>query len=295
MLLKESINALITNPDGIYVDCTFGGGGHSRAILHALSPEGKLFSFDQDIDATQNNIEDTRFQLILSNFRHLKNQLKFYGISKVDGILADLGVSSHQFDTASRGFSTRFEGKLDMRMNQNQSKSAWEIINRYDEKKISYILKNYGEIKSAFKWANLITHARKNSPINTTEELKQILLPVVPRHKENKLFAQLFQALRIEVNDELAALEEMLLQTSDLIKKDGKLVIISYHSLEDRLVKNYIKKGLFSGEPERDVYGNWYAPFYPMQSKVIIASEQEKRENPRARSAKLRIGIKNHG
>lgn len=295
VLLKESVDALVLNPDGIYIDCTFGGGGHSRAILEKLSPKGKLFSFDQDIDATNNNIEDDRFQLILSNFRYIKNQLKFYGINQVDGILADLGVSSHQFDTAERGFSTRFEGKLDMRMNQNQSKSAWEVINNYDEKTLGIILKKYGEIKSGFKWANIIASARKDNPINTTEDLKSVLKSVIPAYKENKLHAQLFQALRIEVNDELKALEDMLLQTGEIIKEEGRLVVISYHSLEDRLVKHYIKKGMFEGEPERDIYGNWYAPFKPLQSKVILAGEEEIAENSRARSAKMRIGIKNHG
>lgn len=295
VLLNESINALITNPNGVYIDCTFGGGGHSRAILKNLGKEGALYAFDQDLDAVKNNIDDSRFQLVLSNFRYLKNQLKFYGITQVDGILADLGVSSHQFDTAQRGFSTRFNGRLDMRMNQKQQKSAWEVINHYKEKNLEFILKNYGEIKYGAKWANIIVKARENTPINTTEDLKEVLGRVIPKHKENKLLAQLFQALRIEVNDELKALEEMLLQTGDLIKENGKLVIISYHSLEDRLAKNYIKKGMFIGEPERDIYGNWYAPFKPQQSKVILASEKEVEENPRARSAKLRIGIRNHG
>ena len=295
VLLRESVDALVLNPDGIYIDCTFGGGGHSRAILEKLSPKGKLFSLDQDVDAVNNKIEDDRFQLILSNFRFMKNQLRFYGINQVDGILADLGVSSHQFDTAERGFSTRFEGRLDMRMNQTQSKSAWEVINKYDEKDLGVILRKYGEIKSGFKWANIIVRERKENPINTTEDLKSVLKPVIPSYKENKLHAQLFKALRIEVNDELTALEDMLLQTGDVIKEEGRLVVISYHSLEDRLVKNYIKKGMFEGEPERDVYGNWYAPFKPLQSKVILASEEEVEENSRARSAKLRVGIKNNG
>ncbi|MGQ1944535.1 16S rRNA (cytosine(1402)-N(4))-methyltransferase RsmH [Ornithobacterium rhinotracheale] len=295
VLFDECINALVQTPGGVYVDCTFGGGGHSRGILKKLNENGKLFAFDQDLDAAKNQIQDSRFQLILSNFRFIKNQLKFYGITQVDGVLADLGVSSHQFDTATRGFSTRFEGRLDMRMNQNQSKSAWEVVNQYPEKDLGIILKNYGEIKQGFKWANIITTARKNAPINTTQELKEVLSAVIPKHKENKLLAQLFQALRIEVNDELKALEDMLMQMADIIKPDGRLVVISYHSLEDRLVKNYIKKGMFQGEPERDLYGNWYAPFRPLQSKVILASEEEVEENPRARSAKLRIGIRNHG
>ncbi|MRJ08810.1 16S rRNA (cytosine(1402)-N(4))-methyltransferase RsmH [Ornithobacterium rhinotracheale] len=295
VLFDECIEALVQTPEGVYVDCTFGGGGHSRGILEKLNENGKLFAFDQDLDAVKNQFEDSRFQLILSNFRFIKNQLKFYGITQVDGVLADLGVSSHQFDTATRGFSTRFEGRLDMRMNQNQSKSAWEVVNQYPEKDLGIILKNYGEIKQGFKWANIIATARKNTPIDTTQDLKEVLSPVIPKHKENKLLAQLFQALRIEVNDELKALEDMLMQMEDIIKPEGRLVVISYHSLEDRLVKNYIKKGMFQGEPERDLYGNWYAPFKPLQSKVILASEEEVEENPRARSAKLRIGIRNHG
>lgn len=295
VLLNECIDALIQTPGGVYVDCTFGGGGHSRGILKKLDKNGKLFAFDQDLDAAKNQIQDPRFQLILSNFRYIKNQLKFHGITQVDGILADLGVSSHQFDTATRGFSTRFEGRLDMRMNQNQPKSAWEVVNKYPEKDLGFIFKNYGEIKQGFKWANLIATARKENPINSTQDLKNVLSSAIPKHKENKLLAQLFQALRIEVNDELKALEEMLMQTEDIIKPNGRLVVISYHSLEDRLVKNYIKKGIFQGEPERDFFGNWYAPFKPLQSKVILASEKEIEENSRARSAKLRIGIRNHG
>lgn len=294
VLLNECVSALVSDPNGIYVDCTFGGGGHSRAILEKLGSTGKLFSFDQDIDAVQNKIDDPRFHLILSNFRYIKNQLRFLGISKVDGIMADLGVSSHQFDTASRGFSTRFDASLDMRMNQEQTKTARQVLNEYDERDLSYILKTYGEIKSGRKWANIIVHERKNASIDTTQDLKSVLKKVVPSHKENKLYAQLFQALRIEVNDELKALEDMLLQTSDLITEGGHLVVISYHSLEDRLVKNYMKKGMFSGEPERDIYGNWHKPFSLTQSKVITATEEEIEQNPRARSAKLRIGIRNH-
>uniref|UniRef100_UPI0039A60C9A 16S rRNA (cytosine(1402)-N(4))-methyltransferase RsmH n=1 Tax=Ornithobacterium rhinotracheale TaxID=28251 RepID=UPI0039A60C9A len=295
VLFDECIDALVQTPGGVYVDCTFGGGGHSRGILKKLNENGKLFAFDQDLDAAKNQIQDSRFQLILSNFRFIRNQLKFHGITQVDGVLADLGVSSHQFDTATRGFSTRFEGRLDMRMNQNQSKSAWEVVNQYPEKDLGIILKNYGEIKQGARWANIIVTARKNTPINTTQDLKKALSSAIPKHKENKLLAQLFQALRIEVNDELRALEDMLMQMADIIKPNGRLVVISYHSLEDRLVKNYIKKGMFQGEPERDFYGNWYAPFRPLQSKVILASEEEVEENPRARSAKLRIGIRNHG
>ena len=294
VLLYESIDQLITNPDGIYVDVTFGGGGHSHEILNRLSEKGQLIAFDQDLDAQQNKIDDDRFQLVMSNFRFVKNQLRFLGITQIDGLLADLGVSSHQFDTAERGFSTRFEGDLDMRMNQNQSKTAAKVINEADEHEIARIFADYGEIRSAKKWANLIVHARKENEIKTTKDLMQLFEGKIPENRKNKIFAQLFQALRIEVNDEMKALEEMLLATTDLIRPEGRLVVISYHSLEDRLVKRFIKNGMFEGEPQRDIYGRWYAPFHPLQSKVIVAEETEIDENPRARSAKLRIGIRNH-
>ena len=293
VLLQESIDLLVTNPDGIYVDVTFGGGGHSRKILEKLSEKGKLIAFDQDEDAHKNAIDDPRFQLVMSNFRFVKNQLRFLGIKQIDGLLADLGVSSHQFDTADRGFSTRFDGKLDMRMNQQQKKSASDLINEADENELARIFAVYGELKAPKKWASKIVHARKEKPIATTADLKQIFENSIPENRRNKFFAQLFQALRIDVNDELKALEEMLMSTIDIIKPDGRLVVISYHSLEDRLVKRFIKNGMFEGEPERDIYGNWYAPFQPLQSKIITANNNEIEQNPRARSAKLRIGIKN--
>lgn len=293
VLLEQSVSALVSSKNGIYVDCTFGGGGHSREILKSLSNDGKLIAIDQDEDAKKNIVDDNRLTFIASNFRHIKNQLAFHGIQKVDGILADLGVSSHQFNTPERGFSIRFDGELDMRMNQLQKKSAKEIINEYPEEKLADILRNYGEIRSAKKWANKIVTERNLNSINTTNDLKKVLKDFIPQHKENKLLAQLFQALRIEVNDELSVLEEFLLSTSNIIKPNGRLVVISYHSLEDRLVKNFIKKGMFSGEPEKDIFGKWYAPFTPLQNKVIIPDENEIKSNPRARSAKLRIGIKN--
>lgn len=294
VLLRESIDHLVLNPDGIYVDVTFGGGGHSREILSRLSEKGRLIAFDQDADAFQNKIEDPRFQLVASNFRFVKNQLRFLGIKQINGLFADLGVSSHQFDTAERGFSTRFEGDLDMRMNQQQTKTAAKIINESDEQHLAHIFAEYGEIRSAKKWANMIAHARKENVISTTKDLTNLFEGKIPENRKNKIFAQLFQALRIEVNDELKALEELLLATTDLIKPNGRLVVISYHSLEDRLVKRFIKQGMFEGEPERDIYGRWYAPFQPLQSKVIVAQDHEIEENPRARSAKLRIGIRNH-
>lgn len=295
VLLEESVAHLVQNPDGVYVDVTFGGGGHSREILSRLSDKGKLIAFDQDEDAKQNAIDDPRFQLVMSNFRYVKNQLRFLGIKQIDGLLADLGVSSHQFDTAERGFSTRFTGELDMRMNQQQTKTAAKLINEADENELAYIFANYGELRSAKKWANMIVHQRKEKEIKTTQDLMTLFEGRIPENRKNKIFAQLFQALRIEVNDELKALEELLLSTEEIIQPEGRLVVISYHSLEDRLVKRYIKTGLFEGEPERDMFGRWYAPFEPLQSKVMIANEEEIENNSRARSAKLRVGIKNHG
>lgn len=294
VLLERCVDELVLNPDGIYVDVTFGGGGHSREILSRLSDKGRLIAFDQDQDAHKNAIDDPRFHLVMSNFRFVKNQLRFLGIKQIDGLLGDLGVSSHQFDTAGRGFSIRFEGDLDMRMNQTQTKTAFKIINEAEESEIARILYQYGEIRSAKRWARLIVNARKDSEIKTTTELMALFNGFVPENKKNKIYAQLFQALRIEVNDELKALEELLLSTQDIIKPEGRLVVISYHSLEDRLVKRYIKNGMFQGEPERDMFGRWYAPFKPLQSKVIVADEEEIVDNSRARSAKLRIGIRNN-
>ncbi|MDX9704085.1 MAG: 16S rRNA (cytosine(1402)-N(4))-methyltransferase RsmH [Weeksellaceae bacterium] len=292
VLLSESVEALITNPGGIYVDCTFGGGGHSREILNQLNEKSRLIAFDQDKDSEQNSIPDERFKLVMQNFRYLKNNLRFLGINKVDGILADLGVSSHQFDTPERGFSIRFDEKLDMRMNQAAKLNAIKILNEYEEEKLSDVFYQYGELRNARRLAREITAARKSNPIRTMNDLRQ-LFNYIPKNKENKFFAQLFQALRIEVNDEMSALKEMLIQTSEVIKEGGRLVVISYHSLEDRLVKRYMKTGMFEGEPERDIYGNWEVPFKVLQSKVIVPDEEEIQENTRARSAKMRIAVKN--
>lgn len=291
VLLNESVDALVGSPDGIYVDCTFGGGGHSREILERLSEKGKLFSFDQDEDAKNNLIQDERFELIMQNFRFLKNNLRYKGIKKVAGIMADLGVSSHQFDTPERGFSIRFDGNLDMRMNQNQKLTAAKILNEYEESALADVFYNYGELRSARRMAREVVSERKNQPFETIEQLKK-LFNYFPKNKENKILAQLFQSLRIEVNEEMAALRELLVQCGEVIEPGGKLVVISYHSLEDRLVKRYMKTGLFEGEPEKDIYGNWDAPFVPVQSKVIVPTEEEIERNPRARSAKMRVAVK---
>ncbi|TWP29011.1 16S rRNA (cytosine(1402)-N(4))-methyltransferase RsmH [Apibacter muscae] len=292
VLLHPSVEALVKNKEGIYVDCTFGGGGHSCLILEKLNSEGKLFAFDQDSDAYNNQIEDPRFTLIPQNFRYLKNFLRFYKIENVDGILADLGVSSHQFDVPERGFSTRFEGPLDMRMNIQQSLTAKEVLHTYSEEQLKEIFYLYGELQRPGKIAHLIVENREEKELETTGDLKQIFDKIIPQYKQNKFYAQLFQALRIEVNDELNALKELLVQSYDLLMPGGVLVFISYHSLEDRLVKKFLKTGLFEGEPERDIYGNWNKPFDLVSSKAIIPDEDEINDNPRARSAKMRIAIK---
>ena len=291
VLLKQSVDDLVTNPDGIYVDCTFGGGGHSREILSRLSEKGKLFSFDQDLDALKNTIDDPRFTLVNQNFRFLENALLMYGISQVDGILADLGVSSHQFDEADRGFSTRSNAPLDMRMNVMQGLDAKRVINDYEEEQLADIFYYYGELREARKLAREIVHQRKTKSIETTEDLKK-LFSYIPPHKVNKFYAQLFQAIRIEVNQELEVLKEMLVQAYNILKPEGRLVVISYHSLEDRLVKRFLKNGMFEGEPERDIYGNYKKAFDLLKSKAIVPDDKEIEENSRARSAKLRTGIK---
>lgn len=291
VLLKQSVDDLVTNPDGTYVDCTFGGGGHSREILSRLSGKGKLFSFDQDLDALKNTIDDPRFTLINQNFRFLENSLLIYGVSQVDGILADLGVSSHQFDEADRGFSTRSNAPLDMRMNVMQGLDAKRVINDYEEEQLADIFYYYGELREARKLARDIVHHRKIKSINTTEDLKK-LFSYLPPHKVNKFYAQLFQAIRIEVNQELEVLKEMLVQAYHILKPEGRLVVISYHSLEDRLVKRFLKNGMFEGEPERDIYGNYKKAFELVKSKAIVPDEIEIEENSRARSAKMRTGIK---
>ena len=291
VLLKESVDGLNIKPNGVYVDVTFGGGGHSKEILSRLDEDGKLFAFDQDDDALKNTIDDPRFTLINENFRHLKSFLRLYGIKKVDGILADLGVSSHQFNEADRGFSIRFDAKLDMRMNQNDKTSAYEIINYYDEKKLADILFQYGELRNSRAIAKQIVEAREEKKIETSFELKEVLKRFLPKAKEHKILAQIFQAIRIEVNEEMDALKEFLMQTMDLLEKGGKLIVISYHSLEDRLVKRLIQKGKFEGEPEKDFYGNVSLPF-KKDGKFIVPSKAEIKENNRARSAKLRIATR---
>lgn len=291
VLLKQSVDDLVTNQDGTYVDCTFGGGGHSREILSRLSENGKLYAFDQDLDALENTIDDSRFTLINQNFRFLENSLQLYAVGKVDGVLADLGVSSHQFDEAKRGFSTRNNAPLDMRMNVMQSLDAKKVINEYEEEALADIFYYYGELREARKLARDIVHHRKIKAINTTEDLKK-LFSFLPPHKVNKFYAQIFQAIRIEVNQELDVLKEMLVQAYNVLKPEGRLVVISYHSLEDRLVKRFLKNGMFEGEPQRDIYGNYAKAFELVKSKAIIPDDQEIEENSRARSAKMRTGIK---
>ncbi len=292
VLLFESVDGLAIKDDGIYVDVTFGGGGHSKEILKRLGENGKLFAFDQDSDALKNMIDDDRFILIHENFRYIKRFLRFYGVTEVNGILADLGVSSHQFDEAQRGFSTRFDSELDMRMDKNNSLSAFDIINKYDEEKLGNVLFQYGELRNSRVLAKTIVNARIDNEIKTSFALKKVLQKFLPKNKEHKILAQIFQAIRIEVNQEIEVLKEFLLQTPDLLKKGGRLSVISYHSLEDRLVKRYIQNGKFEGEADKDFYGNVNVPF-KKAGKLIIPNEQELKENNRARSAKLRVAIKN--
>ncbi|MEZ7992945.1 MAG: 16S rRNA (cytosine(1402)-N(4))-methyltransferase RsmH [Flavobacteriaceae bacterium] len=293
VLLRDSIDALEIKASGVYVDVTFGGGGHSRDILSRLGEKGKLFAFDQDPDAKRNKIQDDRFVLIEENFRYVSRFLKFYGINKVDGILADLGVSSHQFDEAERGFSIRFDGELDMRMNQSSKISAKKIINTYPEEMLSEILFLYGELRNARSIAKTIVEAREQVKIETSFQLRQLLQKYLPKAKEHKILAQIFQAIRIEVNEELDVLKEFLNQTPSLLTPDGRLSIISYHSLEDRLVKRFIRTGLFSGEPEKDFFGNIKVPLMKV-GKLIIPDKQEIRTNNRSRSAKLRVAKLKH-
>ena len=291
VLLKETVDGLNIRPDGIYVDVTFGGGGHSREIMSRLGHGGKLFAFDQDLDALKNAIDDDRFMLINENFRFIKRFLRFHGIKQVDGILADLGVSSHQFDVAERGFSTRFEAELDMRMDQKGEVSAYNVVNEYDEQEISRVLFNYGELKNARAMASVIVAARQDAPIKNSEKLKEVLGRFLPAHKSNKILAQIYQAIRIEVNQEMDVLKEFLEQSLEILKPGGRLSVISYHSLEDRLVKRFVKNGMFEGEPERDFFGNFEVPFKTIE-KLIVPSEEEIAINNRARSAKLRVAEK---
>lgn len=291
VLLKETVDGLNIKPDGIYVDVTFGGGGHSREILNRLGPNGKLFAFDQDKDALLNTIDDDRFTLINENFRYVRRFLRFYGAKEVDGVLADFGVSSHQFDVAERGFSTRFEADLDMRMNQDDTISAYHVVNEYEEEQIRQVLFQYGELRQAPAMAKVIVEERKNEEIKTSEQLKGVLKRFLNHKKENKVLAQIYQAIRIEVNQEIEALKEFLIQAPEILVKGGRLSLISYHSLEDRLVKRFIRNGMFEGEPERDVFGNFEVPLKKV-GNLIVPSKEEIAINNRARSAKLRIAEK---
>lgn len=292
VLLKETVDGLAIQPDGIYVDVTYGGGGHSKEILSRLSDKGKLFAFDQDPDALANVVDDPRLILIPENFRYISRFLRFYKVTKVDGILADFGVSSHQFDEASRGFSTRTEGVLDMRMNQRSELSAREVVNNYSEEDLASVLYQYGDLKNSRHIARVIVNSRSSQPIDTTEELKKVLKPFLRGFRDQKFLAQLYQAIRIEVNGELQVIKEFLLQVPDLLTEGGRLSVLSYHSLEDRLVKRFIQNGKFEGEAEKDVFGRVSVPLKKV-GKLIVPSEKEIAENNRARSAKLRIAARN--
>lgn len=292
VMLKECVSGLNIKPNGIYVDVTFGGGGHSRAILKELNSEGRLIAFDQDPDALENAIEDKRFVLLNQNFRFLKNNLRFLGIQKVDGVLADLGISSHQIDAAERGFATRFDADLDMRMDQVGELDAKKVINTYSEEQLHKIFGEYGEVKNARNLAKKIVRDRMDGSIETTRDLKKAIETMVPKGRENKYFAQVFQALRIEVNGELEALKAFLEQSADMLNEGGRLVVMSYHSLEDRLVKRFMQMGKFSGKIEKDFYGNPLVPLKMISRKPILANEEEIGRNSRARSAKLRIAEK---
>jgi 16S rRNA (cytosine1402-N4)-methyltransferase len=291
VLLHKSIDGLQVNPEGTYVDATFGGGGHSSAILKKLTG-GRLFAFDQDNDALQNVIDDERFTLINQNFRYIKNFLKLHGVATIDGLLADLGVSSHQFDVAERGFSTRLNGQLDMRMNKNTPLTAHDIVNTFSLEDLNKVLKEFGELPNSYKVAQAIVSSREIQEINTTTELVNAVQSCFTRNKLNKSLAMLFQGLRIYVNDEISALRELLTQVTELLVPGGRLVVISYHSLEDRLVKNLIKTGNFEGKLEKDFYGNPELKYRAVNRKVIVADEIEIKTNSRARSARLRIAEK---
>ena len=291
VLLQETVNGLNIDPNGVYVDVTFGGGGHSKEILSRLGPNGKLFGFDQDEDAWANALPDERFTLIQENFRYIKRFLRFHGVKQVDGILADLGVSSHQFDVPERGFSTRFDADLDMRMSKRNELDASKVINEYDEANLKRVFLDYGELKAAPALAKTIIEAREIKPIQTTDELKLVLARFLPDQFKNKVLAQIYQAVRIEVNQEMEVLKEFLDQSLEVLKPGGRLSVISYHSLEDRLVKRFMKNGLFEGEPVHDFFGNFSVPFKTI-GKLIVPNEAEIKLNNRARSAKLRIAEK---
>lgn len=292
VLLKACVDGLQVRPDGVYADVTFGGGGHSREIVGRLAPEGHLYSFDQDADAESNVVPDERFTFVRSNFRYLKNWMRYYGVEQLDGLLADLGVSSHHFDDSGRGFSFRFEGKLDMRMNQRARLTAAEVLNEYAEEKLADVFYLYGELKNARKLAFQVVKARSSRRIETIEDFMEVVKPLFGRDREKKELAKVFQALRIEVNQEMEALKEMLQAAAGLIRPGGRLVVLTYHSLEDRMVKNLVKTGNVEGKCVQDFFGNVECPFKAVNNKVIVPDEEEQRVNPRSRSAKLRIAEK---
>lgn len=291
-LLEPSLKGLDIQTDGTYVDVTFGGGGHSRAIISELGPEGRLYGFDQDIDARKNAIDDTRFTFVYSNFRFIKNFMRYYGVDGVDGILADLGVSFHHFDDPERGFSFRWDGPLDMRMNRRATRSASWYIENYSESELSKIFSLYGELKNARKIASAIVKARQTEPISTVEQLLAVVNPLIDRRKEKKELAQVFQALRIEVNGEIDALSDFLRQSLEILKPGGRLAIITYHSIEDRIVKNFMRSGNLDGDIKQDFFGRNLSPFKLLTSKPIVPTDEEVERNPRSRSAKLRIAEK---
>ena len=291
VLLKETVDGLDIKEDGVYVDVTFGGGGHSREILKRLGPKGRLYAFDQDQDALENTIDDDRFVLINENFRYIKRFLRLYHVREVDGVLGDFGVSSHQFDVADRGFSTRFEADLDMRMDQSSAISAYQVVNDYGEKELRSVFAEYGELRNAAALASIIVEKRAGKPIKTSEDLKEVLQRFLPQHKQHKILAQIYQAIRIEVNQEIEAMKEFLDQLPELLRENGRVALISYHSLEDRLVKRFIRSGLFEGEPEKDVFGNVDVPLKKVGG-LIVPTAAEIKTNNRARSAKLRIAQK---
>lgn len=292
VLLDESINGMNLKPGGTYVDVTFGGGGHSKEILRRMDKNSRLFSFDQDEDAERNIVNDSRFTFVRSNFRYLHNFLRYYDVEGVDAILADLGVSSHHFDDSERGFSFRFEGSLDMRMNKRAGKTAADIVNTYDEEQLANLFYLYGELKNSRKLASVLVKARMQNPIQTIGEFLEIVKPLFGREREKKELAKVFQALRIEVNQEMEALKEMLYAATEALNPGGRLVVITYHSLEDRIVKNLMKTGNIEGKAEQDFFGNVQTPFKLVNNKVIVPTDEEQTRNPRSRSAKLRIAEK---
>ncbi len=292
VLLKASVDGMNIRPDGVYVDVTFGGGGHSKEILRRLGPKGHLYGFDQDADAEKNIVEDNRFTFVRSNFRYLHNFMRYYGIEKIDGLLADLGVSSHHFDDDKRGFSFRFDGELDMRMNKRAGVKASDILNKYDEQRLANVFYYYGELKNSRRIASAVVKGRNVNEINTIEEFLKIINPLFPREREKKELAKVFQALRIEVNHEMDTLKEMLQSATGLLVPGGRLVVITYHSLEDRIVKNVMKSGNNEGKQVQDFFGRIQSPYKLINNRVIIPNEEEISENPRSRSGKLRIAEK---